>query len=64
MDSQSFGIRGTPNSFFSKHFKVAALDMRGFGETERPIEIDEYRIEKLVRDVIELIHSWDMKRQR
>ena len=31
--------------------------MRGFGETERPTEIDQYRIEKLVTDIVELIHS-------
>ena len=43
--------------FFSKHFKVVVLDMRGYGETERPTEIDEYRIEKLVTDIVELIHS-------
>ena len=43
--------------FFSKHFKVAVPDMRGFGETERPTEVDEYRIEKLVTDIVELVHS-------
>jgi pimeloyl-ACP methyl ester carboxylesterase len=43
--------------FFSKHFKVVVPDMRGFGETERPTEIDQYRIEKLVTDIVELIHS-------
>ena len=43
--------------FFSKHFKVVVPDMRGYGETERPTKIDEYRIEKLVTDIVELIHS-------
>jgi pimeloyl-ACP methyl ester carboxylesterase len=43
--------------FFSKHFKVVVPDMRGYGETERPVEIYEYRIEKLVTDIVELIHS-------
>ena len=43
--------------FFSKRFKVAVPDMRGFGETERPTEIDQYRIEKLVKDIVELVHS-------
>jgi epoxide hydrolase 4 len=43
--------------FFSKHFKVVVPDMRGYGETERPTEINEYRIEKLVTDIVELIHS-------
>ena len=31
--------------------------MRGYGETKRPAEINEYRIEKLVADIVELIHS-------
>jgi len=44
-------------SFFSKKFKVVALDMRGYGETERPIQVEEYRIEKLARDVTDLIDS-------
>jgi epoxide hydrolase 4 len=43
--------------FFSKQFKVVVPDMRGYGETERPTKIDEYRIEKLVTDIVELIHS-------
>ena len=43
--------------FFSKHFKVVVPDMRGYGETEKPAEINEYRIEKLVADIVELIHS-------
>ena len=34
--------------FFSKHFKVVVPDMRGYGETEKPAEINEYRIEKLI----------------
>jgi pimeloyl-ACP methyl ester carboxylesterase len=49
-------------SFFSKKFKVVALDMRGYGETERPVEVGEYRIEKLVRDVTELINSLGQKK--
>ena len=49
-------------SFFSKKFKVVALDMRGYGETERPIQVGEYRIEKLARDVTELIDSLGQKK--
>src|SRR6476620_10308977 len=49
-------------SFFSKKFKVVALDIRGYGETERPIKVGEYRIEKLVRDVTELIDSLGQKK--
>ena len=46
--------------FFSKHFKVVVPDMRGYSETERPAEIYQYRIEKLVRDIVELIHSLEI----
>ena len=49
-------------SFFSKKFKVVALDMRGYGETERPVKVGEYRIEKLARDVTELIDSLGQKK--
>jgi pimeloyl-ACP methyl ester carboxylesterase len=31
--------------------------MCGYGETERPAEINEHRIEKLVADIVELIYS-------
>lgn len=43
--------------FFSKKFKVVALDMRGYGETDRPSHMNDYRIEKLVGDTVELVHS-------
>ena len=43
--------------FFEKHFKVVAPDLRGYGETDAPTDIREYRIDKLVTDVVELIHS-------
>jgi epoxide hydrolase 4 len=48
--------------FFAKRFKVIAPDMRGYGETEKPREIDKYRIDNLVRDIIELIHSFGKKK--
>lgn len=48
----------TSNSFFEKHFKVVAPDLRGYGETDKPKDIREYRIDKLVTDVVELIHSF------
>jgi pimeloyl-ACP methyl ester carboxylesterase len=41
----------------SKQFKVVAPDMRGYGETEKPVEINAYKIEKIVKDVVDLIHG-------
>ena len=32
--------------------------MRGYGGTDKPKEIKEYKIGKLSRDIIELIHSF------
>jgi pimeloyl-ACP methyl ester carboxylesterase len=44
--------------FFAQNFKVVAPDMRGYGDTDKPKEIKEYKIGKLSRDIIELIHSF------
>ncbi len=41
----------------SKQFKVVDLDMRGYGETEKPVEIDAYKIEKIVKDIVELVYG-------
>ena len=40
----------------SKQFKVVAPDMRGYGETEKPVKKEAYKIEKIVNDIVELIH--------
>jgi pimeloyl-ACP methyl ester carboxylesterase len=40
---------------FAKHFKVVVPDLRGFGQTEKPKEINEYKIDNLVKDIVELI---------
>jgi pimeloyl-ACP methyl ester carboxylesterase len=39
------------------HFQVVAPDLRGYNETERPLEIDAYSPNKLVADVEGLIHG-------
>jgi pimeloyl-ACP methyl ester carboxylesterase len=44
-------------STLSKRFKVVAPDMRGYGETEKPIKIESYKIEKRVKDIVELVHG-------
>ena len=48
--------------FFAKHFEVVAPDLRGYGDTEKPQEISEYKIDKLVKDIVELIHSLGKER--
>jgi pimeloyl-ACP methyl ester carboxylesterase len=41
----------------SKKFKVVAPDMRGYGETEKPFKTDSYKIEEIVKDIVELVHG-------
>src|ERR671939_219160 len=48
--------------FFAKHFEVVAPDMRGYADTEKPKEISEYKIDKLVKDIVELIRSLSKER--
>ncbi|MBX9626864.1 MAG: alpha/beta fold hydrolase [Gemmataceae bacterium] len=35
----------------SKHFKVVALDLRGYNGSDQPSTVDDYKMEKLVGDV-------------
>ena len=41
----------------SENFHVVVPDLRGYGETERPPHIDDYRYENLVEDLVGLIHG-------
>lgn len=43
-------------SFLSQYFKVVALDLRGYGDSEKPPKIEDYRLEELATDVKELIY--------
>jgi pimeloyl-ACP methyl ester carboxylesterase len=40
---------------FSKDYHVVAIDMRGYGDTDKPPNKLDYRIELLVQDIAELI---------
>ena len=40
---------------FSKDYHVVAIDMRGYGETDRPPNKDDYTIDLLTQDIVELI---------
>ncbi len=42
----------------SDEFTVVALDMRGFNLSDKPPKVEDYAIEKLVDDVIGLIHHF------
>lgn len=40
---------------FSKTHRVVAVDMRGYGDSDKPIQISAYKLEKLVKDVKQII---------
>jgi len=40
---------------FCKDYHVVAMDMRGYSETERPPNKQDYRIDLLSQDIVELI---------
>ncbi len=43
---------------FSKNYTVVAIDMRGYGQTERPLGKENYTIDVLVQDVKELVNAF------
>lgn len=45
---------------FSKHFRTIAVDLRGFGKSERPDDPDAYSIDAMTKDIIELIKSLEI----
>ena len=40
---------------FCKDYRVVAIDMRGYGETERPPNKLDYTFDKLNQDIVELV---------
>ena len=40
---------------FNKDYHVVAIDMRGYGETDRPPNKNDYTIDLLTQDIVELI---------
>jgi len=41
----------------AEHFRVVAPDLRGYNETDKPKDIDKYRLAFLAKDVLGLIHA-------
>ena len=46
----------------SKHFKVVAIDLRGFNTSDKPEGVDNYKIEKLVADVGAVLDHFQQKK--
>ena len=40
---------------FSSNYTVVAIDMRGFGRSDKPSGIDSYKLEILISDIVEVI---------
>jgi pimeloyl-ACP methyl ester carboxylesterase len=40
---------------FSKDYWTVALDMRGFGDSDKPGKISDYHVDKVVEDLKELV---------
>ncbi len=40
---------------FNKHYHVVAIDLRGYGETDRPPRRSDYTLDKLTEDIVQLI---------
>ncbi|KAI6181586.1 AB hydrolase-1 domain-containing protein [Aphelenchoides besseyi] len=54
----NFGTVGDINCVtFKKDYHVIALDMRGYNESDKPHGIDNYRIDRLVKDLDEVIQQ-------
>lgn len=60
-------LHGFPETWYSwRHqlvtlseagFRVAAMDMRGYGRSSKPATADEYRITELVADAVGVVHA-------
>lgn len=46
----------------SKHFRVVALDLRGFNKSDQPEGVENYKIEKLVADVAAVLDHFKQKK--
>jgi pimeloyl-ACP methyl ester carboxylesterase len=42
----------------SKHFQVVAIDMRGYNKSDQPTGVENYRMDKLVADVLAVINHF------
>lgn len=47
---------------FSKDYWVVAVDMRGYGDSDKPKQLEAYEITQLIRDVRELVTSLGRKK--
>lgn len=47
---------------FSKDYWVVAVDMRGYGESDKPADLNAYRVSNMVQDIRELVTALGRKK--
>ncbi|CAF1022012.1 unnamed protein product [Rotaria sordida] len=47
--------------YFSKNYRVVAIDQRGYGLSSKPSNIGDYKVETLVRDIADIIEQLGYK---
>ncbi|PAA86653.1 hypothetical protein BOX15_Mlig013242g1 [Macrostomum lignano] len=52
-----FSWRHQLDSDLAKNYRIVAIDMRGYGDSDKPRGVENYRIEKLVEDIRQAINS-------
>lgn len=52
-----FSWRHQLDSELTKDYRIVAIDMRGYGDSDKPKGVENYRIEKLVEDIRQAIHT-------
>ena len=50
------------NAVFIALHRVVAIDMRGYGDSDKPSHISKYKMEKLVKDVKQIITALGKKK--
>lgn len=64
-------IHGFPDYWFTwrnqmpalaKHFQVVAYDQRGYNKSDKPEGVDNYRIEKLVADLVAVVDHFEREK--
>ncbi len=46
----------------SKHFQVVAIDLRGYNKSDQPEGVEQYRMDKLVGDVVAVLKHFKQKK--
>ena len=58
MDFPNAGTRGAIRCARFRRFDCVAPEMRGYGETDAPVGVANYSLDKLVGDVADLIEAF------